>query len=372
MKYNFIIIGSGITGLVLAERITSLTKKNILIIEKRNHIGGNCYDSKDKHGILIHKYGPHIFHTNYQIIWEYLSRFTGWNNYQHKVLGFVDGNYIPIPFNLNSLHKLLPSKLANKLEIKLLNYFGYDKKIPILELIKTKDKDLSYLANIVYEKIFLHYTEKQWGFKPEEIDDTVTARVPVVISHDDRYFHDKYQGIPLDGYTKMIEKMIKNKNIEVQLGKDFKDVKNDIKSDVLFYTGPIDEFFDYQFGKLDYRCVNINLQTKDIDNYQQTAVVNYPNDYDYTRITEFKKFAIHKNRCTTIGYEYPGDNGFIAWPLISKRNKEIFKKYWKEAEKLKKYNIFFVGRLAEFKYYDMDDAVLNSLNLFDRMKDNSF
>jgi len=366
-EYKISIIGAGITGITLAERFASNNSK-VLIIEKRNHIGGNCYDFKDENGIIVHKYGPHIFHTSYKEVWDYLSKFTEWIPYQHKVLGFIDGKFVPIPFNLNSLYALMPLKLAEKLEEKLINNFGYNTKIPILELRKTEDKDLKFLADFIYEKVFLHYTEKQWGIKPEEIDPLVTARVPVVISHDDRYFQDKYQGIPKDGYTKMFERMLENKNIEIRLNTDFKEIRDKIKYDLLIYTGPIDEFFDYKYGKLDYRCMKIDFQILDIESYQPTAVVNYPNDYDFTRITEFKKFDVYnRSKKTTIGIEYPGNSGFKAWPLLNERNKEIFKKYWQEAKKLKKKNIYFAGRLAEYKYYNMDEAVKNSLDLFNKL-----
>ncbi|MCD6105632.1 MAG: UDP-galactopyranose mutase [Thermosipho sp. (in: Bacteria)] len=366
MKNNITIIGSGITGITLAERFASKGSK-VLIIEKRNYIGGNCYDFKDENGIIVHKYGPHIFHTNYKDVWNYLSQFTEWIHYQHKVLGVIDGKFVPIPFSLNSLYELIPLKLAERLEEKLINNFGYNKRIPILELRKTEDKDLKFLADFIYEKVFLHYTEKQWGIKPEDIDPLVTARVPIVISRDNRYFQDKYQGIPKDGYTKLFERMLKNKNIEVQLNTDFKEIKDKVKYDLLIYTGPIDEFFDYKYGKLDYRCVKIDFQTLDIENCQPAAVVNYPNDYDFTRTTEFKKFTMAKSKKTIIGTEYPGNNGFKAWPVLNERNKEIFKKYWQEAERLKKENIYFVGRLAEYKYYDMDEAVKNSLDLFKKI-----
>ena len=365
MEFDFLIIGVGLSGAVLAERIATQLNKKVLIIEKRSHIGGNCYDYKDENGIFIHKYGPHIFHTDYKDVWDYLSKFTEWIYYQHKVLGFIDGKYVPIPFNLNTLHELLPQSLVGGIEKKLIDRFGYNKKVPILDLKKVKDKDLIFLANFIYEKIFLHYSEKQWGLKPEDMDSSVTARVPVIISRDNRYFQDKYQGIPKDGYTKIFEKMLQNKNIEVKLNTDFKYIRNKLKYEKIFYTGAIDEFFDYKFGKLDYRYIKINFQTMDTEDFQSAAVVNYPNDYNFTRITEFKKFNMSKNEKTTIGIECPGNNGFIAWPLLDGRNKEIFQKYWKEAEKLKKENIYFVGRLAEYKYYDMDDAVKKALEAFE-------
>jgi len=366
--HDYIIIGAGITGIVIAERIANVLKKKVLIIEKRKEIGGNCYDYKDKNGITVHKYGPHIFHTENKKVWKYLSQFTEWIPYQHKVLGFIEGKYVNIPFNLRTLHELMPEKLAERLEKKLINNFGFNSKVPILELKKIKDKDLKYLADFIYEKIFLHYTEKQWGLKPEEIEYSVTARVPVVISYDNRYFNDRYQGIPKSGYTKLFAKMLQNRNIELLLGKDFKEIKGKINYRKIFYTGAIDAFFDYQFGKLVYRCVDVDFQCKPIKNYQPAAVVNYPNDYDYTRITEFKKFAMSNSKYTTIGIEYPGNKGFIAWPILNKKNKRIFQKYWKEAVRLKSKNIYFAGRLAEYKYYDMDDAVENSLKIFDHEK----
>jgi len=367
MNFNYVIIGAGLSGSVIAERIANVLNKKVLVIEKRDHIGGNCYDYEDKNGILIHKYGPHIFHTNYKEVWDYISQFTDLIYYQHKVLGFIEGKFVPIPFNLNTLYQLLSNKLAERIEGKLINKFGYNKKVPILELKKMGDKDLRFIANLIYEKIFLNYTKKQWGLKPEEIDSLVTARVPVVISRDNRYFQDRYQGLPKNGYTKMFKKMLQNNNTEIKLNTDFKSIRNKLKYEKIFYTGPIDEYFDYKFGKLDYRCVNIDFHTLDIESYQPTAVVNYPNDYDYTRITEFKKFT--KNRCkqTTIGIEYPGNYGFIAWPVLNERSKKIFQKYWKEVEKLKKENIYFVGRLAEYKYYDMDDSVKKVLEAFEEI-----
>ena len=366
-KNKILIIGAGITGITLAERFVSAGNE-VLLIEKRDHIGGNCYDYKDKSGILVHKYGPHIFHTNYQEVWDYLSQFTDWLYYQHKVLGLINGKFVPIPFNLNTLYELFPLKFAQKLEETLIQNFGYNQKVPILELKKIKDKDLKFLANFVYEKVFLHYTEKQWGLKPEEIDASVTARVPVVISRDDRYFQDKYQGMPKEGYTKMFEKMLKNENIEIQLSTDYKKLKNKIQYNFLFYTGPVDEFFNYKFGKLDYRYLKLDFQTFNQESYQPSAVVNYPNDYDFTRIIEFKKLTQQNHRKTTIGIEYPGSEGFMAYPVLDEKNKELFQKYLKEAEKLKKQNIYFVGRLAEYKYYNMDEAVKSALGISNKIR----
>ena len=361
---KILIIGAGITGITLAERFVSYGKK-VLIIEKRNHIGGNCFDYRDENDILIHKYGPHIFHTNHKDVWEYLSKFTEWIDYQHKVLGFIDGKYVPIPFNLNTLYELLPKKLSEKLEKKLVNKFGYDKKIPILELKKNNDSDLKFLADFIYKKVFLHYTEKQWGLKPEEIDFLVTARVPVVISYDNRYFQDKHQGIPEHGYTKMFEEMLKNENIEMKLNINYKHIKKKVKYNKMFYTGPIDEFFNYKFGELGYRYLKTDLKTLNQKSYQPETVINYPDlEHPYTRITEFKKMTQQKHKKTTISKEFIGNKGSMAWPILNRENKGVFQKYWQEAEKLKNKNIYFIGRLAEYKYYDMDDAIKNVLDKF--------
>jgi len=363
---KILIVGAGITGITLAERFASKGCK-VLILEKRKHIGGNCYDFKNKKGILIHKYGPHIFHTNYKEVWDYLSKFTEWIPYEHKVLGYIDGKFVPIPFNLNTLYQLLPEK-AEKLEKKLIEKFGYGARVPILELMKVKDKELKFLANFIYKKVYFGYSKKQWGKSPEKMDPSVTGRVPVVISRDDRYFHDRYQGIPKEGYTKMFEKMLKNKNIEVKLNTDFQKVKGKIKYDLMFYTGPIDEFFNFKFGKLKYRYLKIKFKTLNKKDYQPSAVVNYPElKYKFTRITEFKKLTQQNHNKTTIGIEYPGEEGFIAWPFLDEKNKKTLKKYWNEAEKLKNQNIYFIGRLAEFKYYNMDEVVKKTLNLFSKI-----
>lgn len=361
---KILIIGSGITGITLAERFASLGF-DISIVEKRNNIGGNCYDFIDKNGILIHKYGPHIFHTDYKDVWEYLSQFTKWIKYEHKVLGFIDNKYAPIPFNLNSLNIFFPEK-ANNLKLKLIESFGSNKKIPILELKKSKDHDLRILSDFIYKKVFLSYTKKQWGFSPEKIDPSVISRVPVSISFDDRYFQDKYQGIPKNGYTKMFEKMINKKKIKIKLKTKY-NKKTEKLFDYIFYTGPIDEYFGYKFGKLDYRCFNIKNKTISGESYQESAVVNYPDKkYKFTRVTEYKKLTQQKNKKTIIGFEFPGNKGVIGWPILNNKNLSKLKKYSEESKNFKK--IFFVGRLGEFKYYDMDDAVKRSLDLVKFLK----
>ena len=359
---NILIVGTGITGITLAERFAQAGHK-ITALEKRGQIGGNCYDYQDEDGIVVHKYGPHIFHTDNQEAWDYLSQFTKWHHYEHEVLGSIDGQLMPIPFNLNTLHQAFPADQAERLEKKLLDKFSLGARVPILKLRKAKGEDLKLIADFVYEKIFLNYTKKQWGLEPEEIDPEVTGRVPILISRDNRYFQDKYQGIPRAGYTEMLSKMLDHKNITVQLNTDYQELSAKDTYDHIFYTGPIDEYFDYKLGRLKYRCFEFDLKTIPQDSFQPTATVNYPNDHDYTRITEFKKFLPSTNKkSTVIGYEYPGEEGITGWPVLDDENKDLLNKYQQEASKLK--DVAFVGRLGEFKYYDMDDAVANALAVY--------
>lgn len=304
-----LIVGSGISGIVLANKMATELNEEVLIIDKRNHIGGNCYDYKDKEtGIYVHKYGTHIFHTDSEEIWNYLSQFTKWYPYQHKVIGLIDGQEVPIPFNLNSIEQMFPKQISDKLISKLISTFGFNIKVPILELKKQNDKDLKFLADFIYEKVFLNYTLKQWENKPEELDVSVSNRVPVYISRDNRYFQNKYQGIPLEGYTNMFNKMLNNKLIKVQLNTSYKDFikKNDIKKfKKIFYTGPIDEYFNYEFGKLPYRSLKFDFLKFDNNYFQSNSVVNYPNNYNWTRIGEYKYFLNQQNtnNKTIIFYE---------------------------------------------------------------------
>ncbi len=359
-KYDILVVGAGITGLTIAERFGN-EGKSVLVVDRRSHLGGNCYDYLTE-GIYVHEYGPHIFHSDYKEVWEYLTRFTDWVHYQHKVLALIDGELVPVPFNLNSIKALFPASMSKKLIDKLLEHFGYGREIKILDLLKVEDHDLRWLANYVYEKVFAGYSEKQWGKRPEEIDSSVTARVPVVISTDNRYFHDRYQGVPLRGYTAMFNKMLQCSNIEVLLETDFKDIKSHIDYKTLFYTGEIDAYFDYCFGKLKYRCFNYKLLNLPQPSYQPAAVVNYPNEYDFTRITEFKKFYNQDSAGTIIGIEYPEDSGVTAWPMLDPENLEIYRKYRSEVDKLK--DSYFLGRLADFTHYSMDDAVNRALQVY--------
>lgn len=375
---EYIVIGSGFAGSVIAERIANILNKKVLVIEKRSHIGGNCYDYKDENGITIHKYGPHLFHTDDKEVFDYLSYFTDWNIYHHHVLAFIDGQKIPLPFNLNSLYKVFPEILAQKIENKLLTRYRYNSKVPVLELRKEDDEDLKFLADYVYEKVFLHYTAKQWGVKPEEIDAEVTGRVPIFISKDNRYFTDKYQAIPKEGYTKIFDKMLNHPNIKLLLNTNFKEI---IKLDqenkkirflgqefngILIFTGMIDELFDFKFDELPYRSLDLRFETFDQTLFQESAVVNYPNNYDFTRITEFKHIHPASTNKTVILKEYPqkyqaGIN-IPYYPVFEEKNLSLYNQYKELAASFA--NLTLVGRLAEYRYYDMDDIIKKALKTF--------
>ncbi len=368
MKYDYLIVGAGFAGSVLAERLASQGNK-ILLVEKRNHISGNSYDYKNEAGIVVHKYGPHIFHTQNKKVWNYLSRFTDWHEYSHKVLAEVDGKKVPVPFNFNSIDILFDEVKSRNLREKLIQTYGEEVKIPILKLKETTDDELKELADFIYEKIFLGYTTKQWDLKPEELDFSVTSRIPVFLSRDDRYFQDDYQAIPAQGYTAMFEKMLDHPNIEVLLEVDYKNIIDKISYDRMIFTGAIDDFFNYKFGCLPYRSLEFDFQTLDKEQFQETAQVNYPNAHDYTRITEFKHFLPTKSNQTTIAYEYPksykvGKNA-PYYPIPKKENQELYEKYKALADVLAG-KVFFAGRLAEYKYYNMDQVVGTALMLFEK------
>lgn len=377
--FDYIVIGTGFAGSVISERIANKLQKKVLLIEKKNHIGGHCYDYKDQNNIIIHKYGPHLFHTDEKDVFEYLSNFTEWEYYQHKVLAYVDGVKIPLPFNFNSMERLFSKELAKRLQQKLIEAYGLGSKIPILELKKNKDSDIQFLASYIYDKVFKNYTKKQWGINPEELEGEVTARVPVYIGRDDRYFNDKYQGVPKEGYTRIFEKMLENKNIKLLLNTNFNEIVNlDFETKKIFlfnnefkgkmiFTGMIDELFNYKFGELPYRSLRLKPKTVDKEYYQENAVVNFPNNYDFTRITEFK--YIHHTECkkTTILFEYPEKydkkSNDPYYPLFTKEAREIYEKYVEYSRDFN--NIVFIGRLAEYKYYDMDDVVKRALDAFE-------
>lgn len=362
-----LVVGSGFSGAVIANLIATKLNEKVLVIDKKDHIAGNSYDYRDKNGIMIHKYGSHIFHTSNERVWSFLRQFGDFNQYMHKVYAIIDGIETTIPFNFNTLYDVFPYTLAERLEKKLLEKFEYNKKVPILEFQKQEDEDLKFLANYVYEKVFLHYTTKQWGVSPKDVDGAVTARVPVYLSKDDRYFQDKYQGIPLEGYTKLVENMLNHPNIEVRLNTDFKDITGEY--DRVFYTGAIDEYFNYEFGQLTYRSVNFKFEEYDREYYQNNSVVNYPCNYDFTRIHEYKHYLNDYSERTVIAKEYSeffelGKNERY-YPIPNEDNAKLYEKYAQKAKMLN--NIYFLGRLGDYKYYDIDKAVLRAIELFEEV-----
>lgn len=373
----YLIVGAGISGTVLANLIADRLNEEVLIIDRREHIAGNCFDylATDEN-ITVHKYGPHIFHTNNKEVWDYLSNFTKWHYFYLKPNVMIEGNRVSLPFTLKTLRELFSQSMAERIENKLITKYGYGVKVPILDFQKSKDKDLNFIGKFVYENVFKNYTIKQWGLKPEEIDASVTARVPIYISNDARYFQDKYQAIPLKGYTKLIENILNHKNIKVELNTNYKDLpKNEIKEfKAVFYTGAIDEYFDYLHGELPYRSLKFDIRTIDKEYYQKSVVTNYPNDYDFTRITEHKYFLDEKSNKTIISVEYPqafslGKNERY-YPINNEKNDKLYNKYLRESKKLE--NVYFFGRLGDYKYYNMDLAAERVFELFEKLKNYIF
>lgn len=366
MIYDIIIVGAGISGATLAERYATQQNKKVLIIEKRNHIGGNCFDYYNKDGILISKYGAHIFHTNYDDVWEYVNKFTLWHPYQHKVLSFVDSKLVPIPVNITTVNKLLGLSITSEKDMK--KWLNENTK-PIENPKNSEEAAISRVGSYLYEKMFKNYTIKQWNIHPKKLNHQVIGRIPVRTNFEDRYFTDKFQAIPKEGYTKLFEKMLTHPNITVKLDTDYFSIKHALKNyEKLFFTGPIDQFFGYKFGtKLQYRSLKFEFETYDQEYYQSNAVINYPNDEGYTRIVEYKYMTGQKHKKTTISKEYPTWEGEPYYPVYSKSNLKLYEKYQKETKRAEKKNIYFVGRLANYKYFNMDQAFKNALDLFEKL-----
>ena len=365
-KNRTLIIGAGITGISAARRLAD-SGENVLIIDKKDHIGGNCYDYFDENGNYIQSYGPHIFHTSNEEVWRFLNRFTKWNDYRHKVLASVDAQLLPVPFNLNSLKTAFDESKADYLKSKLIDKFPMEHSISVLDLKKIDDPDLKKLGNFIYEKIFLNYTVKQWDYKPDQIDPKVVNRVPVMISYDDSYFrYDPYQGIPEKGFTHMFNNMLDHECIEIMLETKLIDVPSLEGWKNIVITSPIDEFFDYKLGKLEYRRIYLDTRQRQCPSYQSNSVINYPNDHDYTRVTEYNKFLFIENQTTTVSQEYASwDKGFVAYPVFTEENIRLKDEYLRLADQQKKLPLFFAGRLAQFKYYNMDQACKRGLELAD-------
>ncbi len=366
---RFIIVGAGFTGAVLAERIATELECEVLIVDRRDHIGGNAFDYPGADGILVHKYGPHIFHTNSEKVWQYLSRFTEWRPYYHRVLAVVEGNEIPLPFNLNSIEKCFPPFLADRISRALVEAYGFGKKVPILKLREAGDKDLSFLAEYVYENVFRHYTQKQWGLAPEELDPSVTARVPVFVSRDDRYFQDRYQAMPREGYTAMFRRILDHERIEVRLSTEFDSIRDAYPSARVIFTGPIDEYFRYAHGPLPYRSLRFRLRQETVQFVQPVGTVNYPNEFDFTRITELKHLTGQSSPSTLLVEEYPesyvpGQNE-PYYPIPNAETSRLLEPYQTLARALAG-KVWFAGRLGDYAYYNMDQACARALALFEK------
>ncbi|HEX3183204.1 MAG TPA: UDP-galactopyranose mutase [Pyrinomonadaceae bacterium] len=359
--FDYLIVGAGFAGSVIAERLAAGSDKKVLLCDKRPHIGGNAYDHYNEAGILVHKYGPHIFHTNSREVFEYLSRFTEWRPYQHRVRASVDGQIVPIPINLDTINTLYGLNLTS---FEVEEFF---KKVaePVERVKTSEDVVVSKVGRELYEKFFRNYTRKQWGLDPSELDASVTSRVPTRTNRDDRYFTDTYQAMPMHGYTRMFENMLDHPNIKIMLNCDYREIENEVPFGEMIYTGPVDAYFDYCYGQLPYRSLEFKHETHDTPVYQPAPVVNYPNDHLYTRVTEFKYLTGQEHAKTSIVFEYPKAQGDAYYPVPRKENAELYAKYKALADRTPKVN--FVGRLATYKYYNMDQIVAQALTTYGKI-----
>ena len=355
--YDYLIVGAGFAGSILAERLAAGSRKKVLVIDKRPHIAGNAYDHKDAAGVLMHKYGPHIFHTNSQEIVSYLSRFTRWRPYEHRVLACLQGVHVPMPINRTTVNTLYGLNLQTDEQVEA---FFASRAEPVEHIRTSEDVVVSKIGRELYERFFQGYTRKQWGLDPSELDKSVTSRVPTRTNTDDRYFTDSFQCIPAEGYTRMFENILDHENIELMLGVDFEDVREELVYDKLIYTGPVDEFFEHRYGKLPYRSLEFRHETLDQAWFQPTGTVNYPSeDVPYTRISEYKHMTGQAHAKTTITYEYPRAEGDPYYPVPRPENQALYKKY--EALALQTPDVHFVGRLATYRYYNMDQVAGQAL-----------
>lgn len=356
--FDYLIVGAGFAGSVLAERLAAGSDKKVLICDRRPHIGGNAFDHYNEAGILVHKYGPHIFHTNSCEVFEYLGRFTEWRPYQHRVRASVDGQIVPMPINLDTINRLYGLNLTS---FEIEDFF---KKVaePVRDIRTSEDVVVSKVGRELYEKFFRNYTRKQWGLDPSELDASVTSRVPTRTNRDDRYFTDTYQAMPLHGYTRMFENMLDHSNIKILLNCDYREIEKEIPFRKMIYTGPVDTYFDYCYGKLPYRSLEFKHETHDLPVYQSAPVVNYPNEHLYTRVTEFKYLTGQEHSKTSIVYEFPKAQGDPYYPVPRKENADLYTKYKALADA--KSDVHFVGRLATYKYYNMDQIVAQALTTY--------
>jgi UDP-galactopyranose mutase len=362
--FDYLVVGAGFAGSVMAERLAADGGKRVLVIDRRDHIGGNAFDMKDEAGILIHKYGPHIFHTNSEEIVDYLSRFTAWRPYEHRVLADIDGTLVPMPINRTTLNRLYGLSLQTDAQVE---DFLASRAVPCDSIRNSEDVVVSRVGRDLYETFFRGYTRKQWGIDPSQLDKSVTSRVPVRTCEDDRYFTDRFQAMPADGYTAMFDRMLDHPLIDIRLGVDFEQIQSEVSYDRLVYTGPIDEYFGYCFGKLPYRSLEFRHETKDMEWFQPTAVVNYPGEaVPYTRVTEYKHLTGQVASKTSVTYEFPRSDGDPYYPVPRPENQQLFQRYQILAEQSS--DVLFVGRLATYRYYNMDQIVGQALATYRRHK----
>jgi UDP-galactopyranose mutase len=362
--YDWLIVGAGFAGSVLAERLASQRDEQVLVVDRRPHIGGNAYDRYDETGILIHQYGPHIFHTNSDQVYLYLSQFTRWRPYEHRVRAAVDGKLVPIPINRTTINELYGLNLTTEDEVEA---FLAARAEPVETIRTSEDVVVNRVGRELYEKFFRGYTRKQWGLDPSMLDKSVTARVPTRANTDDRYFTDKHQCMPKDGYTRMFERMLSHPNISVMLQSDYREIRKIIPHKRVIYTGPVDEFFDFRFGKLPYRSLRFRHVSLDEAQHQPVAVVNYPCSEDYTRVTEYKHLTGQLHPRTSITYEYPSADGDPYYPVPRPENQALYGRYQALADATP--DTWFVGRLATYRYYNMDQVVGQALATFRRIQE---
>lgn len=362
--FDWLVVGAGFAGSVIAERLASQRGAKVLVVDRRNHVGGNAFDRYDAAGVLIHQYGPHIFHTNSERIFHYLSKFAEWRPYEHRVLAHVDGKLLPVPINRTTINKLYGLCLNSEAEVER---FLAQRAVPIDPIRTSEDVVLARVGWDLYRKFFQGYTHKQWGFPPSELDKAVTARVPTRANTDDRYFTDTWQVMPAGGYTRMFERMLRHPNIKVMLQTEWHEIRDVIPFRRVIYTGPIDEFFDYRFGKLPYRSLRFEHVTLDKEWHQPVAVVNYPQQEPYTRVTEYKHLTGQRHPGTSISFEYPCDTGDPYYPIPRADHQERFKAYEQLARTMR--NVTFIGRLATYRYYNMDQVVGQALAAFKRIQE---
>jgi UDP-galactopyranose mutase len=359
--FDYLIVGAGFAGSVLAERLARRSNKRILIVDRRPHIAGNAYDHHDGAGVLVHKYGPHIFHTNSQEIFEYLGQFTQWRPYEHRVRASVEGRLVPLPINLDTVNALYGLDLTT-LELEA---FFAARAVAVERVETSEDVIISRIGRDLYEKFFRNYTRKQWGLDPSELDASVTARVPIRTNRDDRYFTDTFQAMPLHGYTRMFERMLDHPNIKVMTNTDYREIVEFVPYAEMIYTGPIDEFFDCRFGKLAYRSLRFCHETHDRAVFQSAPVVNYPNEHAYTRVTEFKYLTGQEHAKTSVVYEYPCAEGDPYYPVPRPENAALYQRYKALADAER--GVHFAGRLATYRYYNMDQVVAQALTLYAKL-----